>query len=407
LVREALAGDPDGEVARASDVINLDKVLDAGPPPTVAITSHEPGTRSGKDLVTVAARIANRGKGIGRIEWRINGITAGVRTAPADVGAVYEASRQLALDPGENRIQVIAYERHNLLASLPAQTTIVYDGPADRTKPKLHILAIGINEYTGVRKLHGSIADAKAFAEKMAEAAAPLYGESYVQVTLALDGKATAAGLDRIVSQLARNIDPRDTFVFYAAGHGFSLDDGRFFMIPQDYPGGLTPESLQAHAIGQERLQDWIANRIRAKKGLILLDTCESGALTGGYTKSRTEGKATETAVGRLHEATGRPVLTAASPGKRAYENYKGHGVFTYAILEALRKKGDGNISVTELAEHVEKRVPELYAELRKSCFAVRGVAAADSCGAEQEEKTQSAHFGSTGEDFPLVARLP
>ena len=36
LIREALAGDPDGEVIRAAQVINLDKVLDAGPPPAIA-----------------------------------------------------------------------------------------------------------------------------------------------------------------------------------------------------------------------------------------------------------------------------------------------------------------------------------------------------------------------------------
>ncbi len=57
LVREALAGDPDGEVKRAAEVINLEKVLDAGPPPAVAITSHKPGSRWGKDIVAVAARI--------------------------------------------------------------------------------------------------------------------------------------------------------------------------------------------------------------------------------------------------------------------------------------------------------------------------------------------------------------
>ena len=147
LVREALAGDPDGEVKRAAEVINLDKVLDAGPPPAVAITSHEPGSRSGKDLVTVAARITDRGKGIGRIEWRVNGVTAGVMSAPAGPGPDYKVSQELALDPGENRIEVIAYEGRNLLASLPAQTTIVYDGPADTVKPKLYVLAIGINDY--------------------------------------------------------------------------------------------------------------------------------------------------------------------------------------------------------------------------------------------------------------------
>src|SRR5262249_24429168 len=46
LVREALAGDPDSEVRKAGEVINLDKVLDSGPAPLVEITSHSPGSKS-------------------------------------------------------------------------------------------------------------------------------------------------------------------------------------------------------------------------------------------------------------------------------------------------------------------------------------------------------------------------
>src|SRR5262249_9484409 len=102
LVREALAGDPDSEVRKAGEVINLDKVLDSGPAPLVEITSHSPGSKSDTDLVAVTARIRDRGEGIGRIEWRINGITVGVeKTAPVGAGPVYEVTRQLALDPGE------------------------------------------------------------------------------------------------------------------------------------------------------------------------------------------------------------------------------------------------------------------------------------------------------------------
>jgi WD40 repeat protein len=160
LVREALAGDPDGEVKRGSEVINLEKVLDAGPPPAAEIASREPGSHSNNGIVTVAARVTDRGKGIGRIEWRNNGVTAGVINAPAGQGADYEVSQQLALDPGENRIEVIAYEGRNLLAARPATTTINYTAPnfleavwqrvtgsAANSKPKLYILAIGINKY--------------------------------------------------------------------------------------------------------------------------------------------------------------------------------------------------------------------------------------------------------------------
>ena len=422
LLREALAGDPNHEADNAAKVINLEKVLDAGPPPAVVITSHELGSRSRKDLVTVSARITDRGKGIGRIEWRINGVTAGVMSAPQGLGPDYDISRDLALDPGkdgapgENRIEVIAYEGRNLLASLPAQTAIVYDGPADTAKPKLYILAIGINKYVDqggddgrFPPLAGSVPDAKAFSAEMEKAGAGQYEN--VQVTLALDEDATLSKLDETVTKIASEITPRDSFVLYAAAHGYSLG-GNYYMIPQDYQGGANPEALKVRAIGQDRIQEWLASRIKAKRAVIILDTCESGALTGGYAKSRTEGPVSEAAVGRLHEATGRPVLTAASPNRHAYENYKGHGVFTYALIEALHKgdtNNNGKIEVTELAAHVERRVPELFAELKQSGWVVKGLAATPVKRGEtgEEDPTQTAHFGSTGEDFSLVARLP
>jgi WD40 repeat protein/uncharacterized caspase-like protein len=411
LVRETLAGDPDGEVKRAAEAINIDKVFDSGPAPQVEIASHPlVNYKSDADLVTVTARIMDRGKGVGRIEWRLNGITAGVMSAPKGAGATYEVSQQLALDAGENAIEVIAYEGRNLLASPPARTTIVYNGPANATKPKLYILAIGINKYVDqgghygqFRPLRGSVPDAKAFSAEMEKAAAGQYEN--VRVTLALDEDATLRKLDEAVTKIAAEIGPRDTFVLYAAAHGYSLG-GNYYMIPQDYQGGGDPQALKTRAVNQERIQEWLASRIKAKRAVILLDTCESGTLTGGYAKSRTEGPVSEAAVGRLHEATGRPVITAAAPGKSAYENYKGHGVFTYALMEALHKgdtNNNGMIEVTELAEHVERRVPELFAELKQSGWVVKGLAAARGDGKD----AQTAHFGSTGEDFSLVTRLP
>lgn len=411
LVREALAGDADGEVARAANVASLDKVLDAGPPPAVAITSHALGSRSATDLVTLAARITDGGRGVGRIEWRVNGVTAGVSALPAGAEPQRDVKRTLALDPGENQIEVIAYEGRNLLASLPARTTIVVKGPADAVKPKLHILAIGINAYVdkggappaasgSFPPLNLAVTDAKAFAAEMRKAGAGQYGE--VLVAEALDADATSASLDRTIEQMSTRINPRDTFVLFAAAHGISKD-GRFYLIPQDYQGGNDLDALANRAIGQEHLQDWVGNRIKARKAIIFLDTCESGALVSGYAKSRTDAPASEAAIGRLHEATGRPVLTAAASGKPAYEGYKGHGVFTFALLDALHRgdsNGNGVIELSELVAHVQNQVPKFSAELGG-----RGVSTIVIRGFKDDK--QSVHFGSTGEDFALVRRLP
>jgi hypothetical protein len=77
----------------------------------------------------------------------VNGITVAVGAKPAGSGPTYTVTQQIALDPGDNTLEVVAYNGSNLLASLPARTTIKLTGPADTLKPKLHVLAIGIDAY--------------------------------------------------------------------------------------------------------------------------------------------------------------------------------------------------------------------------------------------------------------------
>jgi WD40 repeat protein len=406
LVREALAGDPGGEVRQAAQVINLEKVIDSGPAPIVTLTSPAVGSRSAGDLITVTARIQDRGKGIGRIEWRVNGITVAVAAKPPGSGPTQTITQQLALDPGDNIVEVVAYNASNLLASLPARITIKFTGPADKTKAKLHILAIGINAYVDrgsplrFDPLGLAVKDATAFGAAMKQAAGGLYQE--VRVILALDSDATRDKLEKTVDKIAREVHPRDSFILFAAGHGTS-DNGRFYFIPQDYQSG--PGNLERGAIGQDRLQDWLANRIKAKRVIILLDTCESGALVAGHARPRADAPASEAAVGRLHEATGRPVLTAAAAGQFAHEGLIGgtgdrHGVFTWALFDALRNgdtDGNGTIELSELVRHVQNVVPKIAADLGG-----KGRAATS----EPVYGKQAARFGSRGEDFALVERL-
>jgi hypothetical protein len=412
LVRELVTGDPKGEVKAAARVADIGGIIASGPAPLVAITSHPTGTRTPAELITVEGCITDRGKGVGRVEWRVNGITVGVRSRPDGRGPEYPVSQLVALDPGENVIEIVAYNASNLLASPPARTTISYNGPADTTKAKLHVLAVGINAYTDggwsppgalspsrFAPLKLAVTDAQAFAAVMKSAGSDHYSD--VRVTLALDTDATLAKLDDTVGRIAAEMHPRDTFVLFAAAHGYSTS-GHFYLIPQDYQGGPNPVALAHGAIGQDRLQDWIANRITAKKALILLDTCESGALVAGHLRSRTDAPAAEASVGRLHEATGRPVLTAAAAGKPAWEGYKGHGVFTWALIDGLRNgdsNGNGTIELSELVAHVQNLVPKLSAEVGGRGHATIAVQETPSDG-------QSARFGSRGEDFAIARTL-
>jgi hypothetical protein len=295
-----------------------------------------------------------------------------------------------------------------------ARATVKFTRPADQTKPKLHILAIGINSYIdkgwappgkdplGFGPLGLAVKDATVFSERMKKAAGGLYDE--VRVTLALEQNAGRDNLHQLVRRIAAEIHPRDSFILFAAAHG-DAENGRFFLIPQDYQSG-PPGTLRERAIGQDDLQDWLANRIRTRKALILLDTCESGSLIAGYKRSRVDTAASEAGVGRLHEATGRPVLTAAAEGQYAHEGLiatsgERHGVFTWAVLDALHKddtNGDGLIVLSELVAHVQSAVPKVAAAMGG-----RGRAATS----EPIWGKQAARFGSRGEDFVVAHSLP
>lgn len=408
LVAEKLGGDLQGEVRKAAAVTNIGKVLNSGAPAAVNIVSPAPGSTVDHDVVTIEATAANAGGGMGRIEWRVNGITAAVTAKVSDRGPLRQ---QLALDPGDNVIELVAYNGGNLLASSPARTTIKHTGSASQAKPKLHILAVGINSYTDrgwtppgstSTTMFGPLAlavrDAMAITERLQQSAAGLYGD--VKATVLTDAMATRAGLIAAIERLAPSIHPRDTFVLYVAAHGIS-EGGRFYIIPQDFQSG--PGALEVAGIGQDLLQDWLANRIKARKALLLLDTCESGALVASHLRSRVDGSASEAGLGRLHEATGRPVLTAAASGKPALEGYRGHGVFTWALLDALASSdtnGNGTIELSELVAHVQDRVPKLSTELAGAGRALSIVASPTS------PERQSARFGSRGEDFAIGRRI-
>jgi hypothetical protein len=100
---------------------------------------------------------------------------------------------------------------------------------------------------------------------------------------------------------------------------------------------------------------------IPAKKAVLMFDTCEAGSLAeSGVARRGLEQKA---ALGRLIQATGRATLTASSASQEAYEGHGGHGVFTFALLDALARadtNSNGLVELTELIQQVDGLVPAI-----------------------------------------------
>jgi WD40 repeat protein/uncharacterized caspase-like protein len=382
LVREKLVGDPRGLVREAAASLDLSRVISSGNAPDVRVRlpARAVGTATVDGAsIRVEAEISDRGGGVGRVEWRVNGVTVGVDT-PSPGNQPILIPRNLALDAGSNTIEVTAYNASNLIASVPERVDVTSQaaspsiapaspgGPAPTqataAAPRLFVLVAGINDYADERiKLSYAVPDANEIARGFKEAAGSLYRS--VEVKLMTNAAVTKAGLDAAFAEISANASASDVFVLYLAGHGKTVD-GRYYFIPQDFiiDGDFTQKtidaSVKAKAIAQEQWQAWFSS-VPAHRSVILFDTCESGTLTGdaGETQLLEKGAAND----RLAEATGRSILTASNGSQEALEGYHGHGLFTYEVLDAINygdSDRNGTVDVSELAAYVYARVSEL-----------------------------------------------
>lgn len=253
---------------------------------------------------------------------------------------------------------MLAYNAKDLIASESASVTVIWDGEKTATPPKLYVLAVGVNDYYDSRlRLTYAVPDATALAEGFRKAGTGLYAG--VDVTTVLDADVTIANLDKVFTDLGNKAHPRDVFVFFLAGHG-KTKNGRYYFLPRDFRYE-DENSIEKSGVDQDKFQAWFA-KIPARKSILLYDTCESGSLTGNKTRGGSDIDERLGALNRMTRATGRTFLTATTDDAPALEGYRGHGVFTYALLDALDRanvNGNGLIEVSELADHIDRKVPD------------------------------------------------
>lgn len=362
LVQAKLAGDPEGLVAEAASKLNLAKLLAQGSAPKVRFLSPQPGISKIRDL-SINAAIDDTGGGIGKIVWKINGQTIGVEEAnraikvvPKTSDKILKVSKQITLSPGENLIELIAYNQSGGMASDPAKLNLnLKDAISER--PSLYILAIGINKYRDKSLwLSYAVPDAIEITNQLHRAGRNIFKK--INQTELHDQNATLSGIQQSFEQIAKKDQTNDVFILYLAGHGVTLD-GRYHFLPADFRY-RNEDSIRQTAINQDHLQKWLAN-LDSRKSLVLLDTCNSGSFTEA--QAITRGISEKTAIDKLTRATGRATIAASMDSQVAFEGYKGHGVFTYALIQAL-SLSDGNkdnvITTSEIASFIDEFVPNI-----------------------------------------------
>ncbi len=305
--------------------------------------------------IRLTLQVADRGLGVGPVDVFVNGRNAGRSGAPALQAQQGTATLEVGLDPGDNVVQARVYDGARSVFTESASLRFAAAAPEQEAgRGKLFVLAVGINQFAQPRfKLGYAVADAQSFVEVMRSAGRPLF--SAVQVTALIDRDATRTGILEALDHIAQQAGPADTFLFYAATHGVRNDvDGRFLLIPADAAEPVSMEALARSAVDETALVTALS-RIRARNGLLLLDTCYSGQLTA------------ENLANVGHE-TGRYMLAASTSLQEALDSYDNrNGVFLYAVREGLTgraaRDGDGVISALSLGEYVSRRVGELARE--------------------------------------------
>lgn len=358
LVREKLSGDPENKVLKAAEKLDLEKILETGAAPRIKILS--PGDRSDADggTVRVEVEVTDKGGGIGRIEFFVNGVNKGNLLGGAQKTVI--KAKELDLASEVNTITVVAYNRRNLIASRPLSIDVHVDAAVIANQPTLHVLAIGVEDYADSKyRLNYAADDVQSLSR--AFDAVRRNDNQYRDVHFypLLNADVTKENLEARFNALAQTVKAHDVFMFFVSGHGTAIGR-KYFFIPPDFDVGDREliDAIIEDGISQDDWRDWLGG-IKAERSLLIYDTCEAGDLT--EILGRNFGS-DSVAAERLSRATGRALLTASGPSALALEGYRRQGLLTYALLEGLAVADQDNngVGLRELFDHVGHRVPQL-----------------------------------------------
>ena len=368
FVRFSFAG---GELPKGE---TLASVLSRKSAPTVKILTPKAGETTEATSAAVDLLVTDTGGGIGGVFVYLNGSQVANDVRGLEVtGEGPPAERSLVLTvplaAGENTIKVVAQNKDGSMESAPAVVVVV--SKATLAKPNVYALVVGINAYRNESiALAYAVKDAEAFAEVMKQASAPLFEKLEFRV-LTSPAETTKTAIVKAFEEAKTKVKPNDFFIFYDASHGVvDTEDEQYFLLTSNVLL-LSSRRIAADALSQKDLANLIG-AVPAEKKLVILDTCSAGK--GGKEIAqallKTRGLSEATAIKLLKRAIGSAVFAASSDTEQALEGYRGHGLFTYVLLEGLRGKADarkdGYITVLGLAEYVEEEVVRLSEEVFK-----------------------------------------
>ena len=264
-------------------------------------------------------------------------------------------SYRVDLVSGQNEFQASAFDALKTVESRRDRVRVQAPHVKDRP-PKLHLLSVGVDNYSSGLKLEFATADAESISKLFQT---DLYSEGS-RVLLAND-EATRERIREAIEQIAATAEPQDAFVLYLAGHGTVVEDTYYFM-PRDVETE-SDKALQETAFSSRELSELLVS-VPATKQLLVLDTCRAGQFVQDGLLAR-EGLEEVRSHNQLSRTSGTFLVAATKEKDYAYEVPElGHGILTYSVLESLGlKEGAGSsspVTANGLLYSVSQKVPEL-----------------------------------------------
>ncbi len=235
----------------------------------------------------------------------------------------------------------------------------------DNFLPSTHALLAGIAAYRHVTPLPPTVLnDARAVYDVLIDPQRGGYARD--NVTLLLDGAATAAALRQALADLAQRCDADSTALIYLSCHGARLEQGPLageYLLPVDADGS-SPQALAATALSGAQFTAAL-HAIPARKVVVIFDCCHAGGI--GQPKDALAPALKAGLPERYYEALlagrGRVILASSRSDEFSYAQPGApNSVFTAHLLAGLRgdiAADDGLIRIFDLFEYVQPRVSD------------------------------------------------
>ena len=316
---------------------------------------------------TISAEFSDMGGGISEIRiYQNNKLIISEAVSVNEKNKLLTKSYEINLAKGLNNIEIASYNNDKTKSS--KHIGIEYTG-SKFNPANLYVFAIGINTYKKPSyNLNYAVSDATSLVKEITENSKSIFANTTV-ISL-LNENATKDSIMAAFNKIKETAQQNDVFIFYYAGHGSmsaseQSEKASFYLIPWEVTNLYNNQMLKEKGISAKELRKF-SEEIKAEKQLFLLDACQSG---GAVEFLASRGAEEEKAIAQLAHSTGTYFITASGSQQLAGEfEQLGHGVFTYAVLEALKgnaSKNDKKVTVKELTYYVEEQVPVLSAKYK------------------------------------------